>query len=297
MSRRWLAVLALFATAGAWGATFTLVKNIVGRMSPEPFIAWRFTIAGVILLVAAHRRLSRSLLLPGVVLGLLVFTGYMAQTHGLRFISPSRSAFLTGLYVVMVPFFQWLQESGGRPRASNAPPLNAWIAAVLAVVGTTVLIGGGFEARLSFGDALTIFCAVIFAIHVVFSARWSRQESAAALAGIQVLFVGLAAAPLALFTRPTPWDAKIVVVILFTAVVTTAMAFAALMWGQAHVSATEAAVILSFEPVAAAITSIAFEGEPLTVPFAGGAGLILMAMLLSQWNPRAGKTPAADPLC
>jgi drug/metabolite transporter (DMT)-like permease len=51
-----------------------------------------------------------------------------------------------------------------------------------------------------------------------------------------------------------------------------AIAFAALMWGQAHVSATEAAVILSFEPVAAAITPIAFEGEPFTVPFAIGAG-------------------------
>jgi drug/metabolite transporter (DMT)-like permease len=73
-----------------------------------------------------------------------------------------------------------------------------------------------------------------------------------------------------------------VAVILFTAIVTTAIAFAALMWGQAHVTATEAAVILSFEPVAAAITSIAFEGEPLTVPFVIGAALILGAMLLSQ---------------
>jgi len=297
MSRRWLAVLALFATAGAWGATFTLVKGIVSRMAPEPFIAWRFTIAGLILIVAARRRLSRALLLPGIILGTLVFTGYMAQTHGLRFISPSRSAFLTGLYVVMVPFFQWLQESGGRPRLASAPRLNAWLAAVLAVIGTTVLIGGGFEARLSFGDVLTLFGAVIFAIHVVFSARWSRQESAAALAGVQVLFVGLAASPLVPFVRKTPWDARIVIVILSTAVITTAIAFAALMWAQAHVSATEAAVILSFEPVAAAITSIAFEGEPLTVPFAGGAALILMAMLLSQWNPRGGKAPASDPLC
>jgi drug/metabolite transporter (DMT)-like permease len=196
------------------------------------------------------------------------------QTHGLVTISASRSAFLTGLYVILVPFFQW--------RTTGRPKLNVWIASVLAVIGTTVLIGGGFAARPTFGDVLTVACAFVFAWHVVLSARYSTHETSTALAAIQVLAVGLLAAPITLFTRPTVWDAKIVAVILFTAIVTTAIAFAALMWGQAHVSAAEAAVILAFEPVAAAITSIAFEGEPFTVPFAIGAALILAAMLLSQ---------------
>jgi len=85
------------------------------------------------------------------------------------------------------------------------------------------------------------------------------------------------------FTGPAvQWSASIVAAILFTAVVTTALAFAALMWAQAHVTATEAAVILAFEPVAAAITSIAFYGEPVTMAFVIGAALILAAMLLSQ---------------
>jgi drug/metabolite transporter (DMT)-like permease len=274
MTRRWLAVLALFATAAAWGASFTLVKNVVTRMAPEPFIFWRFTFAGAILLFAARRHLSRRLLFPGIVLGIFVFAGYMAQTHGLRFISASRSAFLTGLYVVLVPFFQW--RTAGRPRA------NVWIASVLAVAGTTILIGASFDARPTLGDLLTLACAVIFALHVVYSARWSTSEDSAALAGVQVLFVGLAAAPLTFFARPTSWDAYLVTVILVTAIVTTAIAFAALMWAQAHVTATEAAVILSFEPVAAAITAIAFEGEPLTPSFVTGALMILAAMLLSQ---------------
>jgi drug/metabolite transporter (DMT)-like permease len=274
MTRKWLAVVALFATAAAWGASFTLVKDLVARMAPEPFIFWRFTIAGTILLIAARRHITRALLVPGLVLGLFVFAGYLAQTHGLRFISASRSAFLTGLYVVMVPFFQW--RSAGRPR------MHVWIASVLAVIGTTVLIGAGFDAAPTFGDLLTLFCAVIFAMHVVYSARWSTSESSVALAGVQVLFVGLAAGPLVFFARPTPWDARLIAIILVTAVVTTAIAFAALMWAQAQVSATEAAVILSFEPVAAAITAYAFEGEPLTGSFAIGAAMILAAMVLSQ---------------
>jgi drug/metabolite transporter (DMT)-like permease len=267
MTRRWLAILALLATAGAWGATFTLVKNVVARMPPESFIFWRFTLAGLILLIAARRRLSRALLLPGFLLGLLVFAGYWMQTTGLLTISAPRSAFLTGIYVVLVPFFQM---------RTVKPAWNVWVAAVLAVIGTTILIGGGIDARPTFGDLLTLACAVAFAWHVVLSARWSTSEASAALAGVQVLVVGLVAAPFAAFARPTPWDGKIVAVILFTAVVTTALAFAMLMWGQAQVSATEAAVILSFEPVAAAI------GQPLTVTFVIGAALILGAMLLSQ---------------
>jgi drug/metabolite transporter (DMT)-like permease len=274
MTRRWLAVLALLATATAWGATFPLVKDVLVHISPEAFIATRFTLAGLILLVAARRSLRRALLGPGILLGTLVFAGYSMQTHGLMTISASRSAFLTGLYVVIVPFFQW--RTSGRPR------LNVWIASVLAVIGTTILIGGGFDVRPTFGDLLTLACAFAFAWHVVLSSRYSTNQTSTALAAIQVLTVGLLAAPLTLFTRPTVWDTKIVAVILFTAIVTTALAFAALMWGQAHVSATEAAVILAFEPVAAAITSIAFEGEPFTVPFAMGAALILAAIVLSQ---------------
>ena len=268
MKRHHLAVLLLLFTAAAWGSTFVLVKNVIQRMTPEAFIFWRFTTAGLILLAiaAAGRKVSRDMIVPGLVLGLLVFTGYWAQTRGLLTISPSRSAFLTGLYVVMVPFFQ---------RKTKA---RLWLAALLAVIGTTVLIGK-VDLKTGIGDALTLACAVVFALHVVLSARWSTPESSTGLAAVQVLFVGLLAAP---FTRATQWDSKLVGAVLFTAVVTTALAFAALMWGQAHVTATEAAVILSFEPVAAAITSIAFYGEPATAAFVIGGALILAAMLLSQ---------------
>jgi drug/metabolite transporter (DMT)-like permease len=213
------------------------------------------------------------MLVPGMILGTFVFAGYWAQTRGLMTISPSRSAFLTGLYVVIVPFFE--RESGHRH-------VYKWLAAVLAVIGTTFLIGDIHSARIAIGDWLTIASAVIFALHVVYSARWSTRETSTGLAAVQVLFVGLAAAPLALIAKPTSWNASILLAILFTAIVTTALAFTVLMWGQARVSATEAAVILSFEPVAAAITSIAFYGEPLTAAFLLGALFILAAMVTSQ---------------
>jgi drug/metabolite transporter (DMT)-like permease len=269
--KRRLAAVALLLTAAAWGATFTLVKSVIVKMAPEAFIFWRFLAAASILLVVALARcgITRALLEPGALLGLLIFGAYWTQTRGLVTISPSRSAFLTGLYVVIVPFLQ------GKVKR------NGWIAAVLALAGTITLVGKP-QGPAAIGDALTVACALFSAFHVVYAARVTTHDTATGLAAIQVAFVAVAAAPFAAFAPATRWSASIVSAILFTAIVTTALAFAALMWGQAHVTATEAAVILSFEPVAAAITSIAFYGEPVTAAFLLGAALILAAMLLSQ---------------
>ncbi|HEX7154458.1 MAG TPA: DMT family transporter [Thermoanaerobaculia bacterium] len=269
-----LAIAALLLTATAWGATFTLIKEVLTQIAPEPFIAWRFTIAGVVLCAVAFRGFRRELLLPGCVLGVLVFIGYWLQTYGLMVISPSRSAFLTSLYVVMVPFADRIIHG---TRMSWRP----WAASFLALLGTAALIGG-FAARPTWGDMLTIFSAVIFALHVVYSARWSSKHSTTGLAAIQVLFVGVAAMPFAAFAPRPVWTPSLAVVIVLTALVTTALAFAALMWGQSRVTATEAAVILSFEPVAASLASIFWYREPLTTPFLIGAALILAAMILSQ---------------
>ena len=276
MTRHWLAALALLITAAAWGATFTLIKNVLTSIAPEPFISFRFALAGVILLAiaASLRRLRGAQIRPGIILGFFVFAGYWLQTRGLLVISPSRSAFLTGLYVVLVPFCDKLLYG---VRIST----GAWAGSILAVIGTAALIGG-FDAKPTWGDAFTLGCAVMFALHVVLSARYSTRHSAMGLAAIQVMFVGLAAAPLTLFSPRPVMTPSVIGVIVFTAVVTTALAFAALMWGQRHVSATEAAVILSFEPVAASITSIVWYDEPITLSFVVGSTLILAAMIASQ---------------
>ncbi len=286
MKKHWLAVVLLFLVAAGWGTTFTLIKNVLTRIAPEPFIFLRFTLAGVVLLVLALavRELPRRAIRPGAILGLLLFAAYWTQTRGLMTISASRSAFLTGLYVVLVPF-------ADRVLHGTRVPLRAWGGSLFALVGTAMLVGG-FDARPQFGDFLTLLCAVACAGHVVLSAKSSATTPALGLASVQVLGVGLLAAPLSAFAPRVTMTASIAWVIAFTAIVTTALAFVALMWGQARVTATEAAVILAFEPVAASITSIAFDHEPVTRSFLIGAALILAAMILSQLPER----PERDPL-
>src|SRR5579859_668365 len=134
LKKHWLAILVLFLIATAWGMTFTLIKSILTQIAPEPFIFWRFTIAGLALLIFA-RRIERDAIWPGMILGLLVFTGYWCQTRALLTISPSRSALLTGVYVVMVPFADRLLYHA---RIASV----AWIGSMLAVIGTAMLIGG-----------------------------------------------------------------------------------------------------------------------------------------------------------
>lgn len=276
MKRNWLAAASIFVVACAWGATFSLIKDVLRQIAPEPFIALRFLLAGVVLIaIAWHRgQLTRALVAPSVLLGTLVFTGYWMQTRGMLFISPSRSAFLTGLYVVLVPF-------ADRVLRKTRVAMQAWIASLLALIGTTMLIGG-FDARPSIGDLLTIACAVCFALHVVYTADFTTRHSALGLAAVQVLAVGAFAVPPSFFAPRVTLSREVIVVIVTTAIVTTAIAFVALMWGQARVSATEAAVILAFEPVAASVTSILWYGEPFTRSFAIGGALIFAAMLVSN---------------
>jgi len=289
VKHHWLAVFVLFLVASAWGATFTLVKNVLTRIPPEPFIVLRFTTAGIILLIIAitSRKLPRSALRPGLILGALVFSGYWLQTRGLMTITPSRSAFLTGLYVVMVPFCD-------RLLFAKRIAARAWLGCVLAAAGTTLLIGG-VDMRAGFGDILTITCAICFALHMVLSAKYSTGTTALGLAAVQVIVVGIAAIPPSLFVPRPHLTPFVIAVILFTAIVTTALAFVLLMWGQSRVTATEAAVILAFEPMAAAITSIVFQHEPVTIGFVAGAVLILAAMVLSQLPARRRKISTWTP--
>jgi len=280
------AAFALFFVACAWGATFALIKDVLRSIAPEPFIALRFLAAAAILAVIALRRRSfrRDVIAPASVLGGLLFLAYWGQTRGLLFISPSRSAFLTGLNVVMVPFADRLLRG-------RRPPATAWIAAILAVLGTSWLIGG-FDAHPSIGDVLTLGCAVASALHVVYTAEFTSRHSATGLAAVQILVVGVLAVPAASFAARPVFSGEVVLVILFTAVVTTALAFVALMWGQARVSATEAAVILAFEPVAASAMSVVFYGEPITRGLVIGGLLILGAMVIAGGGADALVRPA-----
>ncbi|MFA6955069.1 MAG: DMT family transporter [Thermoanaerobaculia bacterium] len=274
-----IAILLLLFNAFIWGGTFVVVRDGIASVSPELFLLLRFSLASVVLLpfALASRRLDRRAIVSGAILGVFLFLGFWLQTRGLLTTSPLRSAFLTALSVVFVPALDLILRG---TRIGS----KAIAAALLALLGTLVL-AGGFEARFTFGDLLTVLCSLAFAIYIVIAAQRSRESSPVAITFVQIVVVAILSAPLAATVNTGPIDRPAVVAILLTALLATAAAFFILMWAQARASALEVAIILSLEPVAAAVVSYLTADEPITAHAIVGGTLIVAATILCQLEP------------
>lgn len=274
------ASVALLFIASGWGATFVVVKNALATITPEWLTFYRFAVAGAILLIIAGRSgdWRRHTLRSAFVLGVLLFAGYWLQTRGLAYTTPSRSAFITGAGIVLVPFFDRFVYR------TNVLVTHV-IGTIAAVAGIYVLVGG-VSGGLNIGDVLTAFCAAAFSLHIVLAARYSELSAPATLAAIQIATVAVLAVPTLPFSTHMPLTPQLAMVIVALALINTSLAIYMMMWAQARISATEAAIILAFEPVAAAITSVAVGADRLTTGLMIGGALVITGMLMTQIWPR-----------
>jgi drug/metabolite transporter (DMT)-like permease len=205
--------------------------------------------------------------------------GFALQTFGLRFTTPARSAFLTGLSVMMVPF---LARFLYRRRVHS----GAWAGVALAVLGLVLLtrpFAGDIGTETRLGDLLTFGCAIAYAFQIIWTSEWSARHALAPLTLVQV-GSALALYPLLLpfeqarlAAGPALWAS-----VLFTGVAMTAVAFFVMNWAQRHTTAVRAALIFSLEPVAAALFSHWVGGEPLAVLDWTGGGLIVVGVVLGE---------------
>jgi drug/metabolite transporter (DMT)-like permease len=210
-----------------------------------------------------------------------MFGGFALQTMGLRHTTPSRSGFLTGLSVLVVPlvarFFL-----GRRVRASS------WTGVALAVAGLAVLTRP-FEESLAgavrLGDALTIGCALAFALQIAFTSEWSPRHPLLPFVLVQVT-VTLAGALLMVPVEGARLEAagaaRLAWTAAFTGAFMTAAAFLAMNWAQRRTSAVRAALIFSLEPVAAALFSHLYGGEPLVPADWAGGALIVAGVVVGE---------------
>lgn len=275
---------ALLLVTLIWGVTFPIVKSALAQASPLVFNAARMSLAALLLLLLYRpplARLSRSTWSVGALLGLALAAGYALQTAGLLWISPSISAFLTSLNVIMVPL---LLALGWRRRLG----WPAWIGSLLALLGLYFLLAPALGVSGSTrGDFLTLACALAFALQIVLLGEWAPRLGFRDLAVLQIVFA-------ALFTwlgvfllahwetprwHPTP---DLFAAVAATAVLATALAFTVQSWAQQYTSATHTAVIFAFEPVFAWLASLWFWHERLAWLQLLGALLILLAMLASE---------------
>src|SRR5215208_1323607 len=286
-----LAFLALLAMTAAWGSTFFLIKDVVTRIPVADLLVSRFAIATLALaLIAAPRLdLSRPVLAYGALLGLLYGSAQILQTAGLAHTAASVSGFVTGLYVVVTPLLTALILRRRIPRLT-------WLAAVLATVGLGVLALHGFT--LGYGELLTLVSAVIYAGHIVALGRFSTPETTLSLSLVQLIVITLVSAIAALWpTAGTgggiqlPNNAGDWLIVLYLALVASALTMVLQTWAQAHIEPSRAAVIMAMEPVWAAAFAVVLGGETITVRMIIGGLAIVSAMYLVE-RPQGRRTQA-----
>jgi drug/metabolite transporter (DMT)-like permease len=255
------------------------------------FLAWRFVIAAVVMAAlrpGAVVALSPAARRQGLLLGLALAAGYVAQTFGLERTPATVSGFITGLFVVFTPLCAGVLL---RKRIDG----SSWLGVAIATAGLALLSLHGLSVGT--GEAITLLCALSFALHIVGLGEWSTSSTAYGLAVVQLATVGvvsvIASAP---DTLAPPPDASAWGAVLLTALAATAFGFFGQTWAQAHLAPTRAAVVMTMEPVFAGIFGVAVGGDDLTGRTIAGALLVLAAMYLVELGPRRGADAAVERL-
>ena len=243
--RRFAAEGALVVAAFLFGTTFPLVHNALKDVTPFAYLVLRFIIAVIVLApfaIVIMRRTGedrRMLLRVGVIAGVLLFGGYATQTVGLQYTTPSTSAFLTGLYVMFTPLVEAVVRRAW-------PPRRVLGSTVLATIGLYLLTGA--DLSLGRGELLTLACALIFAVWIVYQGGYAARIHPIPFTTLQMLTLVIVGLP-AMARQgvgelsPTAWFA-----IVFTGVACSAVALSLQLWGQQRIPPTRAALILLLEP-------------------------------------------------
>ncbi len=276
--------LSLILITIIWGGSFLTVQYGLNFSSPILFVAFRFAAAALAVTLLSLQYLNgigRKDVFAGAVIGALMAIGYGTQTVGLQTISSSESAFLTALYVPLVPILLWLLFR-------NKPHLMTWIGALFAFIGLVFLTGNGFGAiQLSFGQLLTILGSFAIALEIIFISYFAAQVNTHRVTVLQLLFASLFCFLLAPVLGETqlPEFHPHLAMILVGLGIASAVIQLVMNWAQQMVDPSQAAIIYSGEPVWAALIG-RIAGERLPALALLGGLLVVVGVIASEWKPK-----------
>jgi drug/metabolite transporter (DMT)-like permease len=266
-----------------WGTTFPLVKTALNFSSPFVFLTLRFGLATLAIWLIFSKKISfsdKGALKAGILIGIFLFLGFAFQTMGLKITAASKSAFITGLFVIMVPPLSYVI-------LKEKPRIFSLIGLILAISGLWLMTrpkGSEFNS----GDLLTFFCAVSFSLQVLFVQIYTKKFDFVTLTFIQILVTVLLSVPsMFVFEKPKlVYHPYLILAILICAIFATAVALFIQNRIQKDTTAVKASLIYAMEPVFAAIFSYLLLGEVLGWLGILGGGLILSGMLCSELGKR-----------
>jgi drug/metabolite transporter (DMT)-like permease len=282
VKRRYVAEAALVGAALLYGVTFPLVHDALADITPFAYLVGRFGIATLLLApitIPALRTRGperRMLLRAGLIAGVILFGGYATQTIGLQYTSPSTSAFLTGLYVIITPVIE-----SAISRRLPRPPVIVGI--VVATFGLYLLTGA--DVQLGRGEVFTLACAALFAWHIVYVGAYTHVLRPLQFGTMQIGAVALLSVAPAAERGVGSLSTLAVFAVVFTGIACSAVALPLQLWGQQRIPATRAALLLLAEPVFAGIAGYV-NGERLGAARLAGAAAIMAGIAVSEFWPR-----------
>lgn len=268
-----LAPWALLAVSAAWGMAFVVMKDPIEKQNVNSFLFTRFALAVIVMIAIKPKVLAlitREILFKGLIAGFLLGSGYIFQTLGLKLVGAAITGFVTGLYVVTTPLIAWIV-------LRHKITVFTWFCVALATAGLTLLSFTGM--KIGTGELLVLISAIAFGAHIVALSHWSNGLDSYALTVVQLTSCALLTGAISLGQGyVAPKDLSGWSVVIYTAVICTAVAFVVQTWSQAHISPTKVAVILTMEVVFSAIFALWLADESLTLrQFIGGV-IIVIAM-------------------
>lgn len=277
-----LAETALLATGAIWGSGFVVMKNTLDALPVHYLLSFRFTIAAAALAIALFPRfvtLGKREILSGAACGLFLYGAYAVQTYGLSFTTAGKNAFLTSVYVVLVPFLSWAAYR-------RRPARRDVFAALLCMAGVGI-VALDADFTVNIGDVLTLLCGLLYGVHIVaVSAFTAEGQDVMTLTMLQFIFAALCGwiagglfepFPAAAFAQPDTLFS-----LLYLGLACTLLALTLQNVGLKYAPAAHASLLMSTEAPFGCLFGILLLNEPFTLRFAVGFLVIFASILVSQ---------------
>jgi drug/metabolite transporter (DMT)-like permease len=265
----------------AWGVTFLMVQDAINTTPVYAFLFFRFAIASILMFFIAYKflnEINKKTIFYGVILGLFLFSAFATQTFGLAYTKSSIVAFITGLNVIVVPFLAYFIFKDYISK-------NVLIATVVAVLGLYLLTMSG-ALTIGKGELLTLICAFLFALQIIFTGKFSKEVNVFLLVLFQLITVAVLSLIFSLsldnVTFNLSYDYAFFKAVIITAVFATVYAFLIQTYMQQFTTATKTAIIFAMEPVSASVFAYLSVGEVLTSIQLSGAVLIVFATVVAE---------------
>lgn len=273
--------LALLSVAIIWGGGFIGVQKALDNgFGSFTIIFLRFLIAFLLISAVFYKdflKMDKEHLKVGSILGTFLFLGFVLQTIGLKYTTPSKNAFITSLNVIIVPFLYWIVNK-------ERPKLKVFVASIMVLLGVFLLSSGSING-LSLGDFFTFLCAIFFAVHIVLLGYLGSNKNSVKLTIVQM---GVAAALSGAFVGferfPEIHHVSLFYPLIYLGIFSTMVAFFIQTVAQKYTSSTSAAIILSTEAIFGTIFSVLIFKEIISYKMIFGFLLFLCSIILVEVN-------------